>query len=272
MAQHYNTQIVSADSRQCFKELKIGVARPTDAELQLVQHYFIASHSIHQEVNAGIFEKYALEKINTIFQHNSFAVMVGGTGLYVNALCNGIDEMPNIPTEIRQQIITAYNEKGLPWLQQEVEKKDNSFWQTAEQQNPQRLMRALEIVEATGKSINSFKQQTKTERDFNIVKIGLELPKAHLHNNINRRVDIMIEEGQTDEVALLLEHKHLNALQTVGYKELFEYFDNKCSLQQAIEKIKISTRQYAKRQLTWFKKDTTIKWFNPAETIDLASI
>lgn len=213
-----------------------------------------------------------MEKINAIFNHSNFAVMVGGTGLYVNALCNGIDEMPNIPMDIRNKIVTTYNEKGLIWLQQEVEKKDNNFWQNAEQQNPQRLMRALEIVETTGKSINSFKQKATTERDFNIVKIGLELSKDKLHSNINQRVDIMIKDGQIEEAASLVEHKHLNALQTVGYKELFEYFDKKCSLLQAIEKIKISTRQYAKRQLTWFKKDTTIKWFNPAETIDIASI
>lgn len=223
-------------------------------------------------MNAGIFEKYALDKINSIFEQNNVAVMVGGTGLYVNALCDGIDVMPNIPIAIRKKIVETYNEKGLAWLQQEIEKKDNLFWQNAEQQNPQRLMRALEVVEATGKSINSFKQQAKVERDFNIVRVGLELTKDKLHNNINRRVDMMIEQGQVQEAASLQHYKHLNALQTVGYKELFEHFDGNINLHQAIDKIKISTRQYAKRQMTWFKKDTSIKWLNASETIDLTSL
>jgi tRNA dimethylallyltransferase len=198
--------------------------------------------------------------------------MVGGTGLYVNAFCNGIDEIPEVPVEIRNNIIENYNEKGLAWLQNEVQIKDPNFWQTAEQQNPQRLMRALEVVETTGKSINNFKRNTQVERPFNIIKIGLELPREQLINNINLRVDKMFEEGLMEEVESLIPYQHLNALQTVGYKELFEYFDGKITKQQAIEKIKISTRQYAKRQMTWFKKDANIKWLNPNLNIDFSQI
>ena len=269
LAQHYNTQIISADSRQCFKELNIGVARPTVDELKLVHHYFIASHSIHQDVNAGLFEKYALQCADEIFKNNKVAVMVGGTGLYINAFCDGMDEIPNVSIEIRNNIITKYNDIGLAWLQNEVANKDPEFWKTAEQQNPQRLMRALEIVEATGKSINSFKRKQKATRPFNIIKIGLELSKEKLHENINTRVDKMMEEGLIEEVKSLIPYQQLNALQTVGYKELFDHFNNNCTLEQAIEKIKISTRQYAKRQMTWFKKDNDIKWFDASLEIGL---
>lgn len=272
LAQHYNTQIISADSRQCFKELNIGVARPSAEELNLIHHYFIASHSIHQDVNAGVFEKYALQCADEIFKTSKVAVMVGGSGLYVNAFCNGIDDIPNVPLEIRNNIINNYSEKGLAWLQNEVQIKDPEFWQNAEQQNPQRLMRALEVLETTRKSINSFKSNKQTERPFKIIKLGLELPREQLINNINLRVDKMVEEGLFEEVESLILHQHLNALQTVGYRELFEYFDGNITKQQAIEKIKISTRQYAKRQMTWFKKDAEIKWLYPFEKIDFSII
>ena len=272
LAQHYNTQIISADSRQCYKELNIGVARPSIVELNLAHHYFIASHSIYQDVNAGIFEKYALQCADKIFDQNKAAVMVGGTGLYVNAFCNGIDEIPDVPIEIRNNIISNYLEKGLIWLQEEIQTKDPEFWRNAEQQNPQRLMRALEVIEDTGKSINTFKRNTQVERTFNIIKIGLELPREKLINNINLRVDKMVEEGLLEEVESLIPYQHLNALQTVGYKEFFEYFDGKITKQQAIEKIKISTRQYAKRQMTWFKKDTDVKWLNPSSNINFSKL
>jgi tRNA dimethylallyltransferase len=262
LAQHLHTKIISADSRQCFKELNIGVAKPTIQELSLVEHYFINSHSIHEEVNAGVFEKYALKKVEEIFKKHQSAVMVGGTGLYINAFCNGIDAMPEIPSIIREKIISSYKKNGLNWLREEIKNKDPEFWHSAEQQNPQRLMRALEIYETTGKSINFFKQNKKVSRPFNIIKIGLELPKEKLVENINLRVDEMVENGLIDEVKSLIPYKHLNALQTVGYKELYEYFDGNCSVDFAIERIKINTRQYAKRQMTWFKKDDSIQWIN----------
>jgi len=268
IAKHFNTSIISADSRQCFKELNIGVAKPMDEELLSVKHYFINSHSVHDEVNAAVFEKYALEKIEQIFLQKEIAVMVGGTGLYIKAFCEGMDEMPQVPAEIRENIVAKYSENGIEYLQNELQKKDPVFWKTAEQQNPQRLMRALEIVEATGRSITTFKTAKKIERDFNIVKIGLELSKEKLHSNINCRVDEMMKNGLLNEVELLVKYRSLNALQTVGYKELFDCIDNKISLENAIEQIKKNTRQYAKRQMTWFKKDRAINWLDADETTD----
>jgi tRNA dimethylallyltransferase len=260
LAQHFNTTIISADSRQCFNELNIGVAKPSAEELQLVTHYFINSHSINEEVNAASFEQYALQKVNEIFAQHDTAVMVGGTGLYIKAFCNGIDEVPAIDPAIREKIIAHYEQNGLEWLQGEVEKNDSVYFAKGEIKNPQRLMRALEVKLSSGKSIIDFQTQQKKQRDFNIIKIGLGLPKEELHKNINNRVDVMMEQGLLAEVENLLLYKNLNALQTVGYKEFFDYFDGNTTLANAIERIKINTRQYAKRQMTWFKKDVEITW------------
>ena len=261
LAKHFGTEIISADSRQCFKELNIGVAKPTPSELNAVHHYFINSHSIQDEVNAGIYEQYALEATSTIFQNNPVAILVGGTGLYIKAFAEGIDIMPTIPSEMREQIISSYQSEGLHWLQNEIAEKDPAFWSIAEQQNPQRLMRALEVVLTTGKSINQYRSNQKVERPFKIVKIALELPRAQLVENINTRIDKMMEAGLLEEVKSLLPYQHLNALQTVGYKEFFAHFNGECSLPQAINQLKINTRNYAKRQMTWFKKDTDFNWF-----------
>lgn len=269
IAKVFKTEIISCDSRQCYEELNIGVARPTNEELAQAKHYFIASHSIYDSVNAGVFEQYALTKVEEIFAKSNVAVMVGGTGLYANAFCNGIDSMPVINTSIRQDIIDKYNINGLVWLQNEIANRDPKFWQQAEQQNPQRLMRALEIVIQTGSSILSYKKNIKANRNFDIVKIGLELPRQELIERINKRVDLMLQEGLVSEVKSLITFKDLNALQTVGYTEMFAYLNNQCSLEEAIEKIKIHTRQYAKRQMTWFKKDETIQWMNPFEKLKL---
>ncbi len=265
LAQHFNTQIISADSRQCFKELSIGVAKPSLQELESVPHYFINSHSIADEVNAGVFEKYALQKADEIFANNNIAVVVGGTGLYVKTFCQGIDNIPSIPLEIRNKLTNDYLQNGLSWLQQEVEKLDPQYYAKGEIQNPQRLLRALEVVEFTGLSIIEFQQQKKVDRNFSSIKIGLQLPREDLYSRINNRVDEMINEGLLKEVEKLLPYKDLNALQTVGYTELFNYFENKISLDRAIELIKQNTRHYAKRQLTWFKKDEEIKWLNATE-------
>ncbi len=262
LANQLGACIVSADSRQCFTELTIGVAKPTPVQLAACPHYFINSHSIHEEVNAGIFEKYALDTVNNLFEKHNTVVMVGGTGLYIKAFAEGIDTMPTIPAEIREQIIHQYELQGLEWLQKEIKENDPHFWQQAEQQNPQRLMRALEVFRATGQSINQFRTQQPVERPFNIVKIGLELPREQLVDNINKRVDEMMAEGLLDEVKGLLPYQHLNALQTVGYKELFAHLNKECTLEEAVERIKINTRQYAKRQMTWFKKDKAFTWFN----------
>ena len=263
LAQHFSTQIISADSRQCFKELNIGVAKPSADELQLVKHYFISSHSIHEEVNASVFEQFALEKIETIFKSNDVAVMVGGTGLYVKAFCEGMDEVPAIDPSVRQTILDKYNTYGIEWLKEQVKQNDNDFFISSEIQNPQRMMRALEVKLSTGKSILSFQKQTKKERPFKIIKIGLELPREQLIERINHRVDVMMKDGLLEEVTALQQHKKLNALQTVGYKEIFDYLDGISTFDGAVEAIKINTRQYAKRQMTWFKRDKEISWHQP---------
>lgn len=271
IAQYFNTEILSADSRQCFKELNIGVAKPNDEQLKLVHHYFINSHSIFNEVNAGIYEQYALESLAGIFSKNKIAIAVGGTGLYIKALCEGVDEMPAISSNTRNFIIKNYEEKGLEWLQNELQIKDPLFWKNAEQQNPQRLMRALEVIEQTGKSILAFRKGNKAERNFNIIKVALHSPREELYNIINKRVDLMISEGLEEEAKGLYIHRTLNALQTVGYSEWFDYFDNKISYQEAVDKIKINTRHYAKRQLTWFRKDKDFHWFQPYEKENILS-
>ncbi len=263
LAQHLNTQIISADSRQCFKELTIGVAKPTQAELNQVPHHFINSHSIHDEVNAVVFEQYALKRINEIFTTNDMAVMVGGTGLYLKAFCDGIDDLPDIDPVIRENIVAKYEQNRLEWLQNEVKKNDPVYFAKGEIKNPQRLMRALEVKLSSGRSIIDFQTQLKKQREFNIVKIGLELPKEQLHININNRVDTMISDGLLDEVKKLEPNKNLNALQTVGYRELFDFQKGIITFSDAIERIKINTRQYAKRQMTWFKKDSDLKWVSP---------
>jgi tRNA dimethylallyltransferase len=265
LANHFQTEIISADSRQCFKELNIGVARPSEVELQQVKHHFIASHSIHDEVNAAVFEKFALQKANELFQKHDLVIMVGGTGLYIKAFCEGLDSIPDIDHAIRENIIRNYETKGLDWLQKEVKEKDPLFYRSGEIKNPQRMMRALEVVEATGQSILTFHNDNKMERDFSIMKIGLEIPKDELHRNINTRTDKMMEAGLVDEVKSLMPHESLNALQTVGYKELFDHLNGNLPLPGAAEKIKTATRQYAKRQMTWFKKDKNIHWFHPKE-------
>jgi tRNA dimethylallyltransferase len=263
LAQHFKTQIISADSRQCFKELNIGVAKPSTAQLQSIPHHFIDSHSIHDEVNAAVFEKYALQKLEEIFAEHGIAVMVGGTGLYIKAFCDGIDELPAIDPVVRKNVLAGYEFYGLSWLQNEVEKNDPLYFAKGEIKNPQRLMRALEVKLSSGSSIISFQTRQKKQRGFNIIKIGLQLPKDQLVKNINDRVDIMMKEGLLDEVRQLQDYKHLNALQTVGYKELFDHLGGELSLEDAVERIKINTRQYAKRQITWFNKERALQWVSP---------
>ncbi len=261
LAQHFNTSIISADSRQCYKELSIGVAKPTAIELAAAQHYFIGTHSINDEVNAGVFEKYALDAAAQIFKTNSTAVMVGGTGLYIKSFCEGIDAMPSISPDVRNRITQDYEKNGLSWLQQQVAAKDPKYWEsTHEKNNPQRLMRALEISLTTGASITSFQTSQKVTRPFNILKVGLSMPREILNERINNRVDAMMEEGLLQEVTGLLPHANSNALQTVGYKEIFAQLRGEISLEQAAMQIKQNTRQYAKRQMTWFKKDAAVNW------------
>ncbi|AXY78052.1 tRNA (adenosine(37)-N6)-dimethylallyltransferase MiaA [Paraflavitalea soli] len=263
MAEHFNTAIISADSRQCYREMTIGVAKPSVEELARVHHYFINSHSIHQEVNAALFEQYALQSVNYLYGQRAVAVMTGGTGLYVKAFCEGLDDIPPVSLEVRERITKEFQQQGLAWLQQEVAEQDPLYYSTGEIQNPHRLLRALEVKLVTGQSIRTFQQGKKAIRPFRIVKIGLELPKEDLHRNINQRVENMMQEGLLEEVQSLLPWRHLNALQTVGYNELFQYLDGNCTLPEAVEAIKTNTRHYAKRQMTWFRKSIDIQWFSP---------
>ena len=261
LAQHFNTQIISADSRQCYHELNIGVAKPSTQELAAAKHYFIGTHTINEEVNAGVFEKYAVDAADQIFKTSATAVMVGGTGLYIKSFCEGIDLMPAIDIAIRNTVITNFETNGLEWLQKEVATKDPIYWEsTHEKSNPQRLMRALEMVLATGKSITSFQSAQKITRPFNILKIGLSMPREVLNGRIHERVDAMMQDGLLEEVKGLLPMAHLNALQTVGYQEIFAHLRGEISLQDAVTEIKQHTRQYAKRQMTWFTKDAAVNW------------
>ena len=263
VAKHFGTEIISADSRQCFKELNIGVARPSPKELAEVPHHFIASHSIHEKLTAATFEEYALAKADLLFKKHDHLVMVGGTGLYSKAFVEGMDPIPDVPDAVHGDVVHGYEQNGLAWLQEQVRTLDPLFYSKGEIQNPQRLMRALEVVKATGQSIVSFRTGIKKQRDFNVVKIALELPKQQLHHNINHRVDKMVEQGLLEEVRSLIPFQHLNALQTVGYRELFDFFNGETTLPDAVEAIKRNTRQYAKRQLTWFRKDKEYSWFLP---------
>jgi tRNA dimethylallyltransferase len=265
LAQHLKTEIISADARQCYAELSIGVARPSLEELSKVPHHFIASHSVNDTVNAQVFENYALAKAEELFKTHHSVVMVGGTGLYIKAFCEGLDLIPAIDPAIKEDIIKQYEKLGLRWLQKEVSVKDPMYWAIGEQQNPQRLMRALEVVLGTGASIISFQNKNKVTRPFNIVKLGLELPRAQLYEKINQRVLTMVENGLEQEVRNLAPHFHLNALQTVGYSEWMPYFEGSLSKEKVIENIQQNTRHYAKRQMTWFKKDLDITWYSPNE-------
>lgn len=254
LALKYNTQIISADSRQCFKELNIGVAKPSQEQLEKIKHYFINTHSIHEEVNAKVFEEYALKSVDAIFKNNDVAIMVGGTGLYIKAFCEGLDYIPDTDETIREKLNEQYLTEGILWLQDEVKLHDPQYFLKGEMQNPQRMLRALEVKLSTGKSILDFHSDKKIKRDFDIKTILMELPREQLYNNINMRVDQMMANGLLNEVKELLPFRHLNALQTVGYSELFNYFEGKISLANAIEEIKKNTRHYAKRQITWLKK------------------
>lgn len=265
IADHYKCPIISADSRQCFQELKIGVAKPSVEDLQRVHHYFINSHSIHQEVNASIFENLALEWANEIFKSHQTLVMVGGTGLYIKAFCEGLDEIPAVPESLRHEILAQYEREGLAWLQHQIRELDPLFYEKGEVQNPQRLMRALEVRMATGRTLHSFKKAQPKERDFTVEKYGIALSREDLHSNINHRVEQMMSNGLLQEIKNLLPFRTFNALQTVGYSELFSFLDGNLSLEMAVELIKKNTRQYAKRQLTWFRKDSQIQWIGPGD-------
>ncbi len=267
IAKHYNTEIVSADSRQFYKELLIGSSPPSESELKEVNHHFIQHLSISEKYNIGKFENDAIKRINKLFKRYDKIVVVGGSGLYIEAICQGIDEIPNIKKEMRDKIINLYKKKGLEFLQAEIHKYDKSYFSQVDRQNPQRLMRALEVIYSTGKTFSSFRKGKKCPRDFQIVRIGLKTDRDLLYKRINKRVDEMIDRGLVKEVESLIPYRTNNALQTVGYQELFEYLEGVSNLTDSIENIKRNTRRLAKRQLTWLRRYKQVEYFHK-ENID----
>ncbi len=263
LAQYFKTEVLSADSRQFYREMTIGTAKPNAAEQQQAVHHFIDSHSIAEEYSAGDFERDALKLLADLFIHHDDVVLVGGSGLFVRALCEGLDNLPKAPIEVREKLNTLLQEKGLEALQQKLQDVDPAYYATADIQNPQRVVRALEVFEATGKPFSSFRQQEFLERPFEICTIGLNMERPELYGRINRRVDLMMDSGLLEEVKSLLPYRHKPALLTVGYAEIFDYLDGKCSLEEAVDRIKQNSRRYAKRQITWFKKHGNTRWFSP---------
>jgi tRNA dimethylallyltransferase len=262
LAQHFGCEIISCDSRQFFKEMKIGTAVPSTEELAAAPHHFIQNKSIFENYTVGDFEKEAIGKLEELFLTNDYAILVGGSGLYVDAILKGFDEFPDIDISVRQEVTSKYEELGLDYLQTELEKRDPDYFSVVAKENPQRMMRALEVCIGSGKPYSSFLNQKKNTRNFTPIIIGLEAERSVIYDRINQRVDIMINEGLLAETKDLFKHKDLNALQTVGYRELFRYFDGEISLEFAIEEIKKNTRRFAKRQLTWFKRNENTKWFD----------
>ena len=265
IASHFNTEIISADSRQFYHELKIGTAAPEPSELSTVKHHFIGHISIHDYYNVAMFESQALETIHQIFCSKNIAVMLGGSGLYINVVCSGIDELPDPDIELRRELKETYQTAGIAEIRNMLKKLDPEYYSLVDLANPNRILRALEICITTGQKYSSLRKNPSKKREFNIIKIGLERERTELFNRINRRVDEMFSQGLLEEARQLYEYKHLNALNTVGYKELFDFLDKKMSFEEAVEKIKTNSRRYAKRQLTWFKKDPHYRWFHPEE-------
>lgn len=268
LAKHYNCEIVSCDSRQFFKEMTIGTAVPSSAELAAVPHHFIQNKSILENYTVGDFEKEAIAKIEELFLTNDYVVLVGGSGLYVNAVLKGFDEFPEINPSVRELVNANYEKLGITYLQEQLETLDSDYFEKIKLenpqtlQNPQRMMRFVEVCLGSGKPYSSFLNQKKNERSFIPILIGLEAERSIMYNRINQRVEIMFNEGLLNETKTLFPNKELNALQTVGYRELFSYFNGEFSLEFAIEEIKKNTRRFAKRQLTWFKRDENTKWFD----------
>jgi tRNA dimethylallyltransferase len=261
LAKYYKTVIVSADSRQFYREMSIGTAKPNDEELAAVKHYFINSLSITETFTAGDYEKQSLDLLNNLFKIHDVVILVGGSGLFIKAVCEGFDEFPNPTAGLREKLNNELNEKGLSFLQEKLKTADPEYYGQVDLNNPQRVIRALEVFETTGKPFSFYRKSATNKRQFRIIKLGLNLSRDMLYQRINRRVDDMVKQGLVEEVNSLLSYRHLNALNTVGYSELFDYFDGKTDLPAAIVLIKQNTRRFAKRQITWFGKDDGILWF-----------
>lgn len=260
VAEHYGCPILNCDSRQVFKSIPIGTAAPTEAEQAWVKHYFIATRALEEDYNAGQYERDALRVLEDLFRTHEVVVMTGGSMLYADAVCYGLDELPAVPAAIRRSVQESYEKHGLTWLQAEVQRLDPNYWEEVDQQNPARLAHCVELSLTTGKPYSSLRTNTRVQRPFRIVKVALERPREELYDRINRRVLQMIEEGLVEEARSVYPKRHLNSLQTVGYRELFACFDGEYDLNRAIELIQQNTRHYAKRQMTWFRRDQDIHW------------
>jgi tRNA dimethylallyltransferase len=265
IAKHFNTEIINADSRQIYREMKIGTAVPSSAQMEAVPHHFIGSRSIQEYYNASLFEQDAVALLDRLFISHDLVVMTGGSGMYMDAVCNGIDDFPAVNALIREKLKADFQQKGMDWLRSQIKESDPDYYMQADIDNPKRLLKALEIITMTGRPYSSFLTRKKKERAFRIIPVGLNAERAVLYRNINRRVDSMIAEGLVSEAKALLPFRHFNALNTVGYKEIFDYLDEKTTLEEAIDLIKRHSRQYARRQITWFKKNSDIRWFAPEE-------
>ena len=262
LAKYFNTEIISCDSRQFYTEMSIGTAVPNAKELKEVAHHFIQDRSIFEEYSVGQFERDALLKLDLLFKKNDTVIMVGGSGLYVDAVLEGLDYFPVVAPEIRTELNQQLEKKGINYLQEQLKSLDKETYQSIAIENPHRLIRALEICIGTGRPYSSFKNKPKAPRNFKSIKIGINADRLLIYQRINERVDFMIKNGLLEEAKSLFSNRHLNALQTVGYKELFSFFDGNISKEFAIEEIKKNTRRFAKRQLTWFRKDPKINWFD----------
>ncbi len=265
IARELNTEIISSDSRQIYKELSIGTAVPNQEDLETIPHHFIHSHSIHDYYNASRFENEAIEKIELLFQTKDTVLMTGGSMMYIDAVCKGIDDLPTVDQKLRQQLIDDFEKNGIEHLRLQLKKLDPAYYEQVDLKNPKRLLHALEICLMTGKPYSSFRTEKIKERPFNIIKIGLNRNREELYDRINKRVDEMIAAGLEKEARSVYQYRHLNSLNTVGYRELFSYFDGEITLEKAIELIKRNTRHYARKQLTWFRKDEATQWFQPEQ-------
>ena len=265
LATHFGIPIINADSRQIYRELKIGTARPTEEQMQQVKHYFVGTLGLEDYYSASLFEQQVLELLSQLFQTHDYALMAGGSMMYIDAVCEGIDDIPTIDDETRALMKRRLTEEGLERLCEDLKRLDPEYYEIVDKQNPRRVVHALEICTMTGQTYTSFRRREKRERPFRIIKIGLNRPREELYARINQRVDQMMADGLLEEVKAMYPKRSLNALNTVGYKELFDYLDGRWSLEEAVERIKGNTRRYARKQLTWYKKDDQIRWFHPDE-------
>ncbi|MDP4210868.1 MAG: tRNA (adenosine(37)-N6)-dimethylallyltransferase MiaA [Bacteroidota bacterium] len=271
LAHHFGTEIISSDSRQMFREMHIGTAAPTEEELSQAVHHFVKNKSLSDYYNASMFEFDVMDLLVNLFRTNDKVLMVGGSTLYVDAVCYGIDDLPSVDHELRKQIMERFKEEGIEYLRQQLKQLDPEHYLKVDLKNPNRMMKAIEISLMTGKPYSSHLTASRKERDFNIIKLGINRPRAELFDRINRRVEQMVTDGLIGEVKSLIHLRETNGLKTVGYREIFDYLDGTISLEQAIENIKTNTRRYAKRQITWFSRDKEMVWFHPDNTSDIIS-